>query len=239
MTAPAVAALAEHAAEIRRLGKRVVADVIEIGDRLTQCKKLAGHGKWLPWLEREFGWTEMTATRFINVYDMSKSNNLLDLELPISGLYLLAAPSTPESARDEIIERAQAGETIPVAEVKRVVKATKDEQSTKQPRNRVRATKNSAIEGPQNRDPQNHGSPRDIGAASFDDHAVIEQLRDAKRQLENTVSELRGEIAELQKTSGDPMSVSAFDAAIPPTTAPLDMSPADDGLDRTKQAAAS
>src|SRR5262249_6549483 len=28
------------------------------------------------------------ATRFMNVYEMSQSNNLLDLELPISGLYL-------------------------------------------------------------------------------------------------------------------------------------------------------
>jgi DUF3102 family protein len=77
--------LAKHAAAIRRLGKRVVADVIEIGRRLTEAKPIAGHGNWLAWLEREFKWTEMTATRFINVYEMSKSNNLLDLELPISG----------------------------------------------------------------------------------------------------------------------------------------------------------
>src|SRR5262245_51298515 len=33
--------LAEHAAEIRRLGKRVVGDVIEIGARLTECKASA------------------------------------------------------------------------------------------------------------------------------------------------------------------------------------------------------
>lgn len=48
----------------------------------------------------------MTATRFINVYDMGKSNNLLDLDVPISGLYLLAAPGTPEEARAEAIARA-------------------------------------------------------------------------------------------------------------------------------------
>src|SRR5262245_13527098 len=113
--------LAKHAAAIRRLGKRVVADVIEIGRLLTECKRICGHGNWLPWLEREFKWTEMSATRFMNVYEMSQSNNLLDLELPISGLYLLAAPSTPQEARDEIIDRAQAGETIPVAETKRVI----------------------------------------------------------------------------------------------------------------------
>jgi hypothetical protein len=40
--------LAEHAAEIRGLGKRVVGDVIEIGRRLTECKRICGHGNWLP-----------------------------------------------------------------------------------------------------------------------------------------------------------------------------------------------
>jgi hypothetical protein len=55
--------VAEHAEAIRSLGRRVVADVIEIGRRLTECKKLLGHGNWLPWLDREFGWSEDTALR--------------------------------------------------------------------------------------------------------------------------------------------------------------------------------
>src|SRR5262245_15010850 len=140
-------ALAEHAAEIRRLGKRAVEDVIEIGRLLTECKRICGHGNWLPWLDREFGWTEMTATRFINVYEMSKSNKLLDLELPISGLYLLAAPSTPKEARDQIIERAQAGETVPVAEVKRTIKRTKGhKQPASKPRERKSAEEKIAYE---------------------------------------------------------------------------------------------
>ena len=52
--APAIA-LAEHVTAIRQLGKRVVADVAEIGRRLFECKRICGHGNWLPWLEREFG----------------------------------------------------------------------------------------------------------------------------------------------------------------------------------------
>src|SRR5262245_18436052 len=139
--------LAKHAAAIRRLGKRAVEDVIEIGRLLTECKRICGHGNWLPWLDREFGWTEMTATRFINVYEMSKSNKLLDLELPISGLYLLAAPSTPKEARDQVIERAQAGETVPVAEVKRTIKRTKGhKQPASKPRERKSAEEKIAYE---------------------------------------------------------------------------------------------
>jgi hypothetical protein len=45
----------------------------------------------------------MTGTRFMSVYQLAgKSNNLLDFELPVSGLYLLAAPSTPEDVRDDV-----------------------------------------------------------------------------------------------------------------------------------------
>jgi hypothetical protein len=36
--------LAERAAEIRRLGKCVIADIIEIGRRLTECQGIVGHG---------------------------------------------------------------------------------------------------------------------------------------------------------------------------------------------------
>ena len=52
-TSPEVV-LAKHAEAIRLLGKRVVGDVIEIGERLTECKRVAGHGHWLPWLDREY-----------------------------------------------------------------------------------------------------------------------------------------------------------------------------------------
>jgi Protein of unknown function (DUF3102) len=119
-------ALAEHAAEIRRLGKRVVADIIEIGRRLADCRdNHLAHKQWLPWIEKEFGWSDQTARNFINVYEQSKSKNFLNLDLPISSLYLLAAPSTPEAARTEIIARAEAGEAIKIADVKQTIETAK------------------------------------------------------------------------------------------------------------------
>ncbi|MGY3496686.1 hypothetical protein [Bradyrhizobium sp. USDA 4502] len=61
---------------------------------------------------------DMTAVRFMQVAELAgKSNKLLDLEIPVSGLYLLAAPSTPEEAQQEIIARAESGETLSVAYV--------------------------------------------------------------------------------------------------------------------------
>jgi Protein of unknown function (DUF3102) len=134
-------ALAEHAKKIRGLGKRVVGDVIEIGALLTECKRIAGHGSWLPWLKREFGWTDKTAERFMSVHTLAgKFDNLSNLELPLSGLYLLAAPSTPVKTRDDIIERAQAGERVAIAEVKRTINAAKGRQPpAKRMRNHTRA----------------------------------------------------------------------------------------------------
>jgi hypothetical protein len=115
-------ALAEHATAIRALGKRVVGDVIEIGRRLADCKARVGHGGWLPWLHREFGWDERTAQRYVSIYEMAGNyDNLSDLNVPVSSLYLLAAPSTPEEARATVIERAETGEAVPVEEVKRVI----------------------------------------------------------------------------------------------------------------------
>jgi hypothetical protein len=121
-----VEALAQHARAIRRLGQRVIADVIEIGLRLTTAKVLVGHGNWLSWLESEFGWTDRTALNFMRAHELSiKYETVSDLDLPIGALYLLARPSTPPAAVEAVIERAKAGEALPLAEVKRVIAETK------------------------------------------------------------------------------------------------------------------
>jgi hypothetical protein len=116
-------ALAKHAELIRKLGWRVIADVIEVGRRLSECKQIVGHGSWLPWLKREFSWSERTARNFINVYEFarSKSAKISDLAIDISSVYLLAAPSTPEDARDEVLSRLEAGEVLPLPDIQRIV----------------------------------------------------------------------------------------------------------------------
>ena len=106
---------------IKALGKRVVADVIEIGARLSECKVLAGHGNWLPWLNREFGWSEDTAERYMRVSDLDKFRTVRNLDLPIKSLYLLTAPSTPEIAREAVLDLAANGETLTYAQVKDMI----------------------------------------------------------------------------------------------------------------------
>jgi hypothetical protein len=127
--------LARHATEIRRLGKQVVSDVIEIGRLLVESKELVGHGDWLPWLSREFQWSDATAERFMWVHRLSlKNGNLPNLDIPLSGLYLLAAPSTPETAKLEAISRAEAGEPMTVNAVKEIVRhARQDDRTNAEP----------------------------------------------------------------------------------------------------------
>jgi hypothetical protein len=52
--APHAELLAQNAASIHQLEKRVIGDVVEIGRLLTECKQLLGHGNWLSWIAREF-----------------------------------------------------------------------------------------------------------------------------------------------------------------------------------------
>lgn len=116
--------LAAEAGAIRALAKNVVRDVIEIGRHLSGVKATLPHGAWLPWLEREFAWSQQTANKFMHVHEISKLphlGNLADSSIDISGLYLLAAPSTPEAAREEVVKLAGAGGKLTHAKVKEIV----------------------------------------------------------------------------------------------------------------------
>lgn len=101
----------QRTSEIKTLVRRSAQDIIEIGQKLIEVKERLGHGNFGPWLEREFGWTTTTAWNFMQV--AGKFSNFENLEnFGASALYLLASPSTPEPARLEAIERAEAGEVI-------------------------------------------------------------------------------------------------------------------------------
>ncbi|UPK32838.1 DUF3102 domain-containing protein [Bradyrhizobium sp. 186] len=114
--------LADHAVAIRRLAKRAQEDIVEIGRHLHEARELL-EGQWLAWLDSEFGWSDQTARRFIHVFELSrdgKFNNLLNLDLPISVLYLLAAPKA-EAARKELATRYAAGEQLTFSDVRDVL----------------------------------------------------------------------------------------------------------------------
>ena len=106
---------------IRETAQRTAQGIVAIGQWLTEAKDRLGHGRWLPWLEGEFGWADRTARRFMTVYDAFKLDKLSDLEIDVSALYLVAAPSTPAPVREEVVRRAKNGEPMTRAKAMEVL----------------------------------------------------------------------------------------------------------------------
>jgi Protein of unknown function (DUF3102) len=79
--------LARHADAIRTLSKRAISSIIEIGHHLTAAKATVGHGKWLRWLEAEFGWTDDTALNYMRLWEWPNPEQF-------GILTYLSAPST-------------------------------------------------------------------------------------------------------------------------------------------------
>jgi hypothetical protein len=130
--------LDEHARVIKTLGRRVVGDVIEIGRRLTECKRRIeereGRGHWLPWLRREFDWSESTAERYMRVNALAESVTVTERDLPdlpLGGLYLLASPKTPRKTAEEVVTRARAGERFTTGGIAKAVGDAKADAKAK------------------------------------------------------------------------------------------------------------
>jgi len=123
MATPEVEAkLAEYADTIRTLGKQTIGNIIEIGRRLNDAKALVGHGNWLSWLEREFGWTDKTAQNFMSLANAaSKNENFSNLNVPVSGLYLLARPNVPQEVIEAVAKHSEQGDRLSLAQIKQLV----------------------------------------------------------------------------------------------------------------------
>lgn len=112
------AASARAAAE--RIRGRLNAAFIETGRDLAVQKDALGHGNFLKWIEAEFGLGERSAQHLMNVAHLidSNPNHGSDLEnLSARALRTLAAPSTPEPVRTEVLERAANGEKVTAKEI--------------------------------------------------------------------------------------------------------------------------
>ena len=115
----------QRTAEIREHMRRTAQEVVEIGVLLSEVKERLGHGHFTTWLQAEFDWSDRTARRFMAVAAQFKTDTVSDLTIAPAALYLLAAPSTPEPAREEALDRARAGEAITKTTAKAIVESHK------------------------------------------------------------------------------------------------------------------
>jgi hypothetical protein len=106
-----------------------------VGSELRSVKSRLGHGQWGAWLRAEFRWSASQALNLMRAAELvGKNANFAVLQPSVA--YLLAAPSTPEEARNEIAARLESGETgkdISVKAVKETI-AKAQERSPPQPR---------------------------------------------------------------------------------------------------------
>ena len=83
-------------------------------------------GGFVGYMKKRLGYSSSTAYRLLNVHTRFGKNVSHAWEtLPVSAIYLLAEPSTPEEAFNEIAGRIEAGNRPTVAEVRSVIKRAK------------------------------------------------------------------------------------------------------------------
>lgn len=104
---PTRAFVQDKAQRIHARLKRTAEDIIAIGQDLIEVKSRLGHGNYECWLKSEFEMSLWTANKFVQVAVRFKSVKFTDL--PVSVLYELAAPSTPET----VIQMIETGQVVP------------------------------------------------------------------------------------------------------------------------------
>jgi hypothetical protein len=98
--------------EIRERVKRAAEDIVAIGERLLTVKHHRGHGRFGQWLAAEFQMNERSAQRMMAVAERFKSDNVSDLNITPSALYLLASNAVPDDVRRDAIASAKAGTPV-------------------------------------------------------------------------------------------------------------------------------
>ncbi|GEM_PF-2743085 len=110
----------EDAAIIKAHMKSAAESIIAVGLALKRQKERLPHGMFLPWIEAEFGMTRRTATNFVSVAEKYSDKWETVSHLPAKALYELAAPSTPQSVREQVEELIVDGQKVTAADVKRL-----------------------------------------------------------------------------------------------------------------------
>ncbi|MEG4005572.1 DUF3102 domain-containing protein [Microcoleus sp. Pol11C1] len=120
----------QRTGEIKERLQRSAQDIWEIGQKLADVRSHLKHGQFDVWLKAEFGWSRRTAYNFINVYEaFPERANFAQINIATSALYLLAAPSTSQELRDEVLQRAKEGEPVTYKEIRQVIKEEKSQFS--------------------------------------------------------------------------------------------------------------
>lgn len=99
--------LKDEAGKIKGLLTQTIEGIVEIGISLLEVKKSLKYGQYRQWLHTEFDMSIRTADNFTRVAQCFNDANFSELDIAKTALYLLAAPSVPNEAREEALEIAK------------------------------------------------------------------------------------------------------------------------------------
>lgn len=132
----------QKTSEIKSLIRQTAQDIFYVGQKLAEVKQQLKHGEFRNWLKTEFNWSISSATKFMQVSEQFKNVNFTHFNFATSALYVLAAPSTPEQAREHALQLASKGENITYSLAKLIIKRHKEsEDNQTYPQNQSNSTK--------------------------------------------------------------------------------------------------
>lgn len=113
-------ALMGAALAIKPLLRRAAGDIVQIGLHLIEVKNESVPGGFMAWVDAEFEMTYRTAKRFMEVAERlgDRIDNLSTL--PVSALYMLARPSTPDEAIGQVESLVAGGEKPSLDDVEQI-----------------------------------------------------------------------------------------------------------------------
>lgn len=125
LDAPLADSLRQRAERIAHRESRIIEDILANGREFAEARDELRHNKaggFEGWV-RHHGWSRRTAYNYIQAWEVFGGNcaTVAQLSIDPGALYLLAAPSTPEPARVEALDRARLGEPITHATAQEIV----------------------------------------------------------------------------------------------------------------------
>jgi hypothetical protein len=129
----------ETAAErVRKRLKNMSTEIIEIGRELREVKQRLEHGGFLKWVDKACQLSPRTAQLMMNAAEWVEGRHEIVTHLEPTAIYLLAAPSTPETVRNAVLSQIEQGQKLPSSAVKEMIRAAKAAKLTPREKNSQR-----------------------------------------------------------------------------------------------------
>lgn len=111
LSAPAADELSTIADRIRNRLRRTTEDINDTGrDLIAAHEKLKG--RFIAWVEAEFGMTARTAQLYVQAARFAAERYEIISHLPPTTLYKLSAPSTPDEIKTAVVADLEAGRAV-------------------------------------------------------------------------------------------------------------------------------